>query len=100
MLRIRHKHPIAEKKAHPLVTETAAIIINIIEKKAHITVTETAAAMIHYSDATTTNNKRPLFSIFLLMARKVGISSRAIAFENQKIIREVQEEIISSWWVQ
>ncbi|WP_130471656.1 hypothetical protein, partial [Candidatus Magnetaquicoccus inordinatus] len=25
---------------------------------------------------------------------------RAIAFENQKIIMEVQEEIISSWWVQ
>ncbi|WP_130470481.1 hypothetical protein [Candidatus Magnetaquicoccus inordinatus] len=24
----------------------------------------------------------------------------AIAFENQKIIMEVQEEIISSWWVQ
>ncbi len=25
---------------------------------------------------------------------------RAIAFANQKIIKEVQEEIISSWWVQ
>ncbi|WP_193771117.1 hypothetical protein [Candidatus Magnetaquicoccus inordinatus] len=36
----------------------------------------------------------------LCKKKAVDNDCRAIAFENQKIIMEVQEEIISSWWVQ
>ncbi|WP_227657706.1 hypothetical protein, partial [Candidatus Magnetaquicoccus inordinatus] len=46
-------------------------------------------------------------SLVLASSQGKGVSNlqsnrycRAIAFENQEIIMEVQEEIISSWWVQ
>ncbi|WP_130469896.1 hypothetical protein [Candidatus Magnetaquicoccus inordinatus] len=35
-----------------------------------------------------------------ILSRNFAVFFRASAFENQKIIMEVQEEIISSWWVQ
>ncbi|WP_227657547.1 hypothetical protein, partial [Candidatus Magnetaquicoccus inordinatus] len=38
--------------------------------------------------------------VYIILLSGERIFSRAIAFENQKTIMEVQEEIISSWWVQ